>query len=169
MKFSYLIPLLIAAGLLPFNVTMADNVKRVNMHLNFGQDILLLANKTVSMRAQCVENEPPSFQDVLRVYGTTTAATGTVTVGVDNFNGTLGDFLTPNTSPLNAELMKINNFISGDTRWFTSNSLGGYILDTNPANNNKPAGLMFNSLSAVVGVNPDGCFLSVGIEKINEF
>ncbi len=150
--------------------------KRVNVHMAFGTDVLIIANKTVSLRAECIlddggvtEEDPLEPRTVVRLYATTTSSTGTVMDGADNFDGNLaGDFLLPTTLPEDAELMRETTEV-GTVDWDNDTS-EGFVLDTSDlANSNKAPGLAVEGDTAIFGLTADGCYISVAIEKIKKF
>lgn len=141
--------------------------KRVNVHMAFGTDVLIITNQTVSLRGQCVLID--GFGDSrVSLYATTTSPTGTVLEGTDTFNGTNRNFLSPSTLPEDARLIS-NSALVGEVNWDNDTS-EGFVLDTfNLGSSNKPPGLAVVGDTAILGLTGDGCYISVVIEKIKKF
>jgi len=157
---------LLFCSMLSSSVAFAG-AKRVNAHMAFDTDVLIISNKTVSFRGECILDDDDGTTR-MRLYATTTSATGTVTDGSDDFDGNEGNFLLPTTLPEDAEILR-SSVTMGEVRW--GNDIDeGFVLDTSGlADKNKVRGLAVDGESAILGMTDDGCYISVAVEKINKF
>jgi len=97
-------------------------LQRVSAKLAFGEDVQLVANGPVSLRAQCVQNEGGS--SIVRVYARTTEADGYFLGHTDKSGGaTPADFLQP-TTPIAESILWTSERPVGDTTPFVVNDLG---------------------------------------------
>lgn len=140
--------------------------KDINLHVNFDTDTPIMSDGTVALRAQCVLDE--GGKSIIRIYATTTSATGTVLDGSDNFQGEGGDFLLPGTQPKDAELLR-RRVDTGET-WWDNDTGEGFVLDTSRlADTNRVYGFKVDGESGVLGITPEGCYISIGLKRIRHY
>jgi hypothetical protein len=101
-------------------------VQRVSAKLAFGEDVQLVANGPVSLRAQCVQNE--GGNSMLRVYARTTEANGYVQGHADKHGGpTPADFLQPATPIAESVLWSTEHVVGDTTPWVFNDPGKGFV------------------------------------------
>lgn len=139
--------------------------RQFNLQLDFDTDTPIASTKTVGLRAQCILNE--DGKSILRIYGTTILETGVVLDGSDNFQGDEGKFLSPETIPGDAELLRAR-VETGETYWDNDPS-EGFLLDTSRLTDiNRVTGFVVAGEQTILGITPNGCYVSVKLIKPNK-
>lgn len=140
----------------------AAEAKRYNLTLTFGQDVLVVGDESVAVRARCVQNESGGGLDAVRLYATT-SENAVLRGAFTSYTGD-GDYLTSSTLPLSSQL----TFHYGPTgvEGFYTWSDAGFVQ-----NLTTQTGFALRAEATVLGLNTSGadCLVSVDVESIRKF
>lgn len=140
----------------------AAHAKRISLALAFGQDVRLIGDDTLSLRAQCVQNE--GGHDRVRVYALT--ASDAILRGLNNYPGG-GTYLTAATPAVDSRLLSQQNSAPG----LEVANLGGLDQGAYVFNLATRVGYAIAQETSVLMLNLGGsdCHVSVDIETIKRF
>ena len=150
----------LAAAATSLLVTPAPaSAKRLNLTMNFGQDVLIAENGAVALRAQCLANE--GGLDILRVYATTTSPA--VLRGHANYPGA-GSFLTPASVPAASQV--VQSVVTTGLEGFNAGFDGGFVLNVATQE-----GITVRNETVLLGINSgdDDCLLSLDLTPVKKF